>query len=594
MDIKWVDNATLNKVVLDYIKKVDVLLDIGYGVKLQKFFQPRVHICCEPDPESVHVLQNKLLGASNVIILQGNGQDVINVMPDGSVDSIFLIDVIGQLEKAAGRDFIQRCEIVARRQIVIFTALGPSSRKHDQIEDEKTSDCSRHQKHGSCWTPEDFDESWEIIGSKDYYSGDGTHNTGAFWAIKNLEVQEQTALPLKIAVLSSVFPPNDSGQAIMLYRLLHGIKPEDYCLLSSMDYSNALFPYVCLQNSASGLLAKFHNLPPEFQLDMQRNYGLRSFKDIINIFLKIFQRAGNIAQLAKEERCEAILACSGDLYDLPAAYIASRLYGIKFYAYMFDYYGYQPVLPLHRTFTRFAEPLIVKKAAGTIVPNEFLRDEYSRLYGVTPTVVRNSVEILDDGGVRDVVPWPEDKRNMKIIYTGQVYQAHYDAFLNLVSAILQLGIPGLKLHIYTALPIETLKDVGIRGPVVFHNHLPQSKAQEVQRRADILFLPLAFNTPYPEIIRTSAPSKTGEYLASERPILAHVPEGSFISWYFKKHQCGLVVDQNDPKLLAEAIRRITEDENLRFSLVKNARARAEIDFSLESARSELLKLFHTS
>ena len=127
-------------------------------------------------------------------------------------------------------------------------------------------------------------------------------------------------------------------------------------------------------------------------------------------------------------------------------------------------------------------------------------------------------------------------------------------------------------------------------PIIYHDHQTPSEISQVQRQADTLFLPLAFNLPIPEVIRTSAPGKIGEYLTSSRPILVHATANSFVTWYFKKHKCGLVVDQNDATLLAEAIRQIIEDVDLRNKIGDNARACAKRDFSIEVAQSRFLKM----
>jgi glycosyltransferase involved in cell wall biosynthesis len=107
----------------------------------------------------------------------------------------------------------------------------------------------------------------------------------------------------------------------------------------------------------------------------------------------------------------------------------------------------------------------------------------------------------------------------------------------------------------------------------------------VQRRADLLFLPLAFDSPYPVLINTSCPSKMGEYLASGRPVLVHAPAGSFVAWYFKKYECGLVVDEPDPAKLAAAVGRLLTDNDLRRRLGHRARERARADFSVPVARA---------
>jgi glycosyltransferase involved in cell wall biosynthesis len=89
-------------------------------------------------------------------------------------------------------------------------------------------------------------------------------------------------------------------------------------------------------------------------------------------------------------------------------------------------------------------------------------------------------------------------------------------------------------------------------------------------------------------VKTSAPGKFGDYLASETPILAHLPGDSFVSWYLKEYDCGIVVDQDDPDLLAAAILTLIEDPSLRLKLSENAKKRAQVDFNPELARMRFL------
>jgi glycosyltransferase involved in cell wall biosynthesis len=117
--------------------------------------------------------------------------------------------------------------------------------------------------------------------------------------------------------------------------------------------------------------------------------------------------------------------------------------------------------------------------------------------------------------------------------------------------------------------------------------LPYGEILERQRKADILFLPLAFESPIPQVIRTSAPGKLGEYLASGRPLLAHVPANSFVAYYFKKHQCGFIVDQNNPDELAAEIKKIIVNPDGQNEIVRNARRQASLDFSPEIVQGQL-------
>lgn len=371
----------------------------------------------------------------------------------------------------------------------------------------------------------------------------------------------------------------------MIHRLLQPLDPGGYCLISRHNHATGQVE----SHYSHRLPARYYHLPSEFQLSRPSRWKLRTVRESGNLLLRVFQRAIAIARIVKRERCEAILACSGDLVDLPAGYLASVYARVPFYAYIFDDYQYQWTQRLARAFARCMERIVLKRAAGVIVPNEFLRDEYRHRYGIEAMVIHNPCSVEEIGEDHDL-PWPADEREIRIVYTGAVYHAHYDAFRSLISAIQRLGRLDLRLHVYTAQPLAELEREGIGGPVVRHAHVSPGRAFQVQTESDILFLPLAFDSPIPEVIRTSAPGKMGEYLATGRPILVHAPADSFVSWYFSEHDCGVVVDQSDPKLLAQGIQSIIDDSDLRQKLAESARRCARTDFSVMAARAGFQRL----
>lgn len=385
-----------------------------------------------------------------------------------------------------------------------------------------------------------------------------------------------------LAILSHILPPSPSGQALILYRLLQTLERDRYCLLSPHDY-DAVSPD---EGATPRLPARYHTLRPGSGLALAQRRVVRANRALKGL-LQVVDLARSIAGVLRREQCGALVACSGGLADLPAGYLACRWARVPFLAYVFDYYSEQWVRPVDRLVARLAEPLLLKGARGILVPNELLRDAYRNRYGVAPVIVRNACDTGDVGEER--APWPAREGQVRIVYTGAVYHAHYDAFRNLVAALRQIDDANVALHLYTAQDPAELRREGIDGPVVFHPHQPRAQIVAVQRRADILFLPLAFQSPFPEVIKTSAPAKMGEYLASGRPILAHAPEGSFVSWYLREHACGLVVDRGDPAPLAAAIRHLRADEALRHTLCARARDRVRVDFSIDAARAAFLK-----
>jgi glycosyltransferase involved in cell wall biosynthesis len=377
---------------------------------------------------------------------------------------------------------------------------------------------------------------------------------------------------------------------MIIYRLLKNLSPDDYCLISRQEIKENG------NNYSRKLPGNYYHLPPEFETTGGELSGMarwtRRFKVLLNtVFgLGILLRGRRITKIARRERCDAIVACTGgDLLDLPAGYLASRRLGVNFYAYVFDDYLY--VWPKMRRFAARLESFLMKRAAGVITPNEFMRNELHLRYGINPVVIRNACDVTEYEGIQ--AESPKGDAAPRIVYTGAIYDAHYDAFRNLLRAVELTKQAELKLHLYTAFPLAELRANGIDGPIVYHEHQSVSTMPGIQRQADILFLPLAFSSPYPEMIRTSAPGKVGEYLAAGKPILVHAPPDSFVAWYFREHECGVVVDEQDPRKLAEAIDGILTDRAFREKLSRRASERARVDFDVQIARrrfAELMKI----
>ncbi|HLM58094.1 MAG TPA: glycosyltransferase family 4 protein [Pyrinomonadaceae bacterium] len=384
---------------------------------------------------------------------------------------------------------------------------------------------------------------------------------------------------MKFALLSHILPPTWSGQTVMLYRILRGFDPGDYCLVSRVDYAPGAFQ----GGDEYRLPARYYHLPVDARLTRGSRFGLWRAREGLNVPVGVVSRARKVARIIRREGCGAVVACTGDLFDPPAAYLASRMAGVPFYFYVFDYYSEQNHNAVWQFYARRFEPFLMRGAKCVITHNELMRDELRRRYGAEVAVVYNPCDLSDYESPPEAGPVAHGGAEVRIVYTGAVYEAHYDAFRNLVGAIGRLTRPGVRLHLYSGSPVDWEAE-GISGPVVRHGYQQMSAVPAIQRAADILFLPLAFESPYPVLINTSAPSKMGEYLAARRPVLVHAPKDSFLARYFREHECGLVVDESDPARLAEAVQRLIGDADLRRRLVENAWARAQADFSVGASR----------
>ena len=393
---------------------------------------------------------------------------------------------------------------------------------------------------------------------------------------------------MKFALVSNVLPPSESAHAAIIYRLLRDLDPETYCLLSSADYTHESGP-----NYTGRLPGKYYHLPPHFAFTRGHRFGLQSLREKLNLAIGVVCRSRTISRILKDEKCDAVIVCTGgrEILDFPAAYLASRLSGKRFYAYLLDQYSHMVSYVLGNSFLRQFESRILKGATAVIVPNEFLRDEIRQRFNVDAVVIHNMCDL----NVYEHPPKDKTNDETQIVYTGGVGPLHYDAFRNLLAAIELLERDGVKLHLYTPQPRESIETEGIAGThVVFHEHQPVSTMPDIQQSADILFLALAINSLHPDIVRTAMPGKMGEYLASGRPILVHAPSDSFIAWYCRNYECGLVVDQNDPAQLARAIDSLLNDATLRERLATRARERAKADFDRVKEQARFVELLDTT
>ena len=393
---------------------------------------------------------------------------------------------------------------------------------------------------------------------------------------------------MKFALVSHNVPPSGGGQSLVIYRMLRELDPLSYCLISTENHS----PETPSENPSQLLPCHYHYVPLPFRFARGYRFGLRAVRENVNLWLAIIEHSRRIADIVRREHCEALVACTGDVTILPAAYLASKFTGVPFYAYIFDHYSYREWdNSVARFWAHRFERSLMKGAAGVIAPNEILRDDLRRRFDVEATVIHNSFDMSPyETEKQPGTPIAKDSPEISIVYTGAVYEAHFGAFRNLMTAIRKLGRPGINVHLYTDQPDETLERENVRGPIVKHPQQSMTEMPRVQMEADILFLPLAFDSPYPDLVRTSATTKLGEYLASQRPILVHAPRDSFVSWYFRQYECGVVVDEDDPARLAEAIELILNDAELCRRVVANALERARADFSISASRAEFARL----
>ena len=393
---------------------------------------------------------------------------------------------------------------------------------------------------------------------------------------------------LRFAICTRFTPPLWSGQAVVIGRLIKGLSPESYCMVSLPLYPEKQDDV----NYTPALQGKRYLLPLEPPLPGIQLFSIlgKGLMRRIGLSYQAWQRGVNIAKALREDSTDTIVGCSGDLLDLPAAWVASRLLGRRFVVYFFDDYTEQWWAdPPLRAFANVIERHLLTQAAQVLVTNEYMQAEIARRYGKPSQIIRNPASL---GPLPQIIDrYPAEQGEVKLVFTGAVYHLNYDILRAIVAAL--AGMPKdifYRLHIYTAQSREQLEAEGLTGShVIIHGHVTPDEAAEIQRNADILLIPFSFLEDARGIVRTAGTAKLGDYLAAGRPILALCPEDSFLTWFLREQACGIAFSSGEPAEIAKAISMIVEQPALRRRMQRNARHLALTEFDPSTAQSRLVK-----
>lgn len=196
MSISWHPAKDLVSAVRARLDEVEVVLDIGCGIRPQQLVTPSVHVCCEPYDTYADRLLADAAGkpGRTFVVLRQTWADAVRTFPERSVDTVFILDVIEHLEKAEGEALLRATEKLARRQVVVFTPLGFMPQTLAEGTDAWGLGGSVVQEHKSGWNPEDFGEGWEILACERFHESDAEGRTlpkpfGAFFAVRTIDAR---------------------------------------------------------------------------------------------------------------------------------------------------------------------------------------------------------------------------------------------------------------------------------------------------------------------------------------------------------------------------------------------------------------------
>lgn len=179
-------------VIKPNFKEVEVLLDIGCGIRPFNYINAKVHVCIEPHKEYIENVQILPTSEAHFVFLNTDALSGIKNFADKSVDTVCMMDLIEHLEKEDGFELLKEANRVARKQIIVFTPLGYFPQHYVEGENDAWGlHGGALQQHKSGWELEDFGEDWNFYICEAFAKKEDSHvpldrDFDAFFAIKNI------------------------------------------------------------------------------------------------------------------------------------------------------------------------------------------------------------------------------------------------------------------------------------------------------------------------------------------------------------------------------------------------------------------------
>lgn len=388
----------------------------------------------------------------------------------------------------------------------------------------------------------------------------------------------------RILLIAESVPPALTGQAIVLYELLREMPEFEVVICDGLGKNS-----MTMNSAACGLMdARYVEMKPFLQIKRSQKWRLRMswlpFNSVIIDFVNLAGQISTLNDIIQAEQPDLVLCCTGRMIDGPSALISAAINGKKAVFFVMDDYVLREIGI--RRILAFLLELATIRPTITIVANPREQEDYQKRTRLKALVVGHPTSVEEITTISRETSHNNDEK--VILYAGSVYMAQADSLARLAEAI--KSMERIQLHIYSSQNEEAVRKAGIGGPNVrVFSSVPRDVIFRKMCEADILFLPLAFNSAYPGLVASSLPAKTGEYMSTSVPILVHAPHGSYLSDLFQKEQCGFVVDCPDSERLREMVARILRDSEDAQEVASKALTVARRYFASEMVRDRFRK-----
>jgi len=355
----------------------------------------------------------------------------------------------------------------------------------------------------------------------------------------------------KLLVISRKFPPSSGGSQTVLKNLFRFFDSEEYIVVHDDERSVEKSEFA------------YQDLRIDFPNVLRKSFG----KLLIPLYVFLIPViVYKLLKLHRRERFGKALIIYPDPFFSVAGYIFSRLMHVEYVLYFHDLFEEAQVKRtriVQRCLARIFEGRLIKGSQRFLVVCGGLKDFYVKKYGIKAIILPHSIDldIINKGiAVAYDSKSAYASKTIQVVYSGGIYDDQYDAIFSFVEAVRDSNL-NIKFTITSTQPREYFEKIGIADENTEVRFLEDRRnVFELQRQADILYLPLAFDPPDPLEVKTALPTKIFEYVASMKRILVHCSADSYLAKFCRENRIGCVCNTREKKDILNSIEKLMSDE----------------------------------
>lgn len=355
----------------------------------------------------------------------------------------------------------------------------------------------------------------------------------------------------KILFISHYFPPLIGGSSVLMGAL---VKP---------------FP----KGSIHIIRGQPHNAPIDINFQIEHpqtivklpNFYKRDGNRLLPLLYLAF--ICKALRIRKIFRFNAIFVCWPTHWHLEFAFRLSKLLKLPLYVYMHDMWADNRKTVIRRSLASLFEKRILKHAKMVYAITEEAAAHFEKKYDVVCKKLEHS---LDWNSVKNKNRFlkKREHENFNIVHLGGIYSMmNQDSVIRINDAVQLMPKAHMWVHLQER---DDLSELGLIGERLTKKPLKKEEVIEHLEKADIVCLPLSFDSWAKTEINTVFPTRCLEFFICGRPILVHAPKESFLAKDARKKGWGFVIDTPNVKAISDAIEKLLSDESLQRNLVAAA------------------------